>query len=106
MAIYEFQDVESGKMVDVEMPMAEAVDIGSTIRRGGRTLKRLVSRECIPAAQVKGFGTAFVAHSLHRDTPGVNHVDSAGRVHITCAQDIRDIHKASGIRNERLSDTK
>lgn len=42
--IYSFQD-ESGQVVELMMPMAEAVPIGATIQRGGQKYRRLAERE-------------------------------------------------------------
>ncbi len=40
--IYQFEDVATGEAVDVEMPVAEAVDLGDTIELEGRTLRRSI----------------------------------------------------------------
>lgn len=42
--LYDFEDTETGETVELAMPMAEAVPIGETIERDGRTLRRVFSR--------------------------------------------------------------
>ena len=39
--IYTFEDVDTGEVLALEMPMGEAVAWGKVIRRGGKKLKRL-----------------------------------------------------------------
>ena len=59
MAVYPFEDVETGQEVLLEMPMSKAVSIGKVITRGPkgakRRLRRLVSGETQIGVRFNGY---------------------------------------------------
>ncbi len=73
--IYTFQDPDSGELVDVEMPMAEAVPFGETATIAGRELVR------VPDAGQRAIVSAGVAHvsrALPRWTEGADSYTAKG----------------------------
>lgn len=48
MPSYSFQDLESGEVVDLAMSSKTVPSIDGVINRGGRRLKRLISRISVP----------------------------------------------------------
>lgn len=48
---YEFEDLKTGAIVEVEMSMHDAIPIGKTYKHEGRRLKRIRSDECQIAVQ-------------------------------------------------------
>lgn len=55
---YPFEDVKTGELVDVNMSADACVPIGKTIRRAGRSLRRLASNAC-PAVEPNWAHTCF-----------------------------------------------
>ncbi len=65
MALYQFRDEKTGEDVELDFPMDKAPEIGSIIRRGGRKLKRLVSR----MSQPKVMGDVFRNFQVDPNSP-------------------------------------
>lgn len=64
---YEFEDVETGELVEVEMHPDKAVPFGETIRWGGRKLKRLVHAPAIKMGY--SGGSTVQVPRFHPDAP-------------------------------------
>ena len=76
--IYQFKDVETGEPVDINMPMAKAVDIGAIITRRGRKLKRLPPKLQEPTVE----GDRFINYQVAVGTDqasGADYYDKKGR---------------------------
>ena len=76
--IYQFQDVETGEPVDVDMPMADSVEIGAVIRRAGRKLKRLPPQLSEPTVEGDRFINYQVAIGSDQAS-GADYYDKKGR---------------------------
>lgn len=74
MPAYDFKDTESGEVVELVMPMADAVPIGDLIERDGRELMRLPSDAIV---EDQGFGGTWqyptICPSLSGGIPGVKY---------------------------------
>lgn len=61
--IYEFEDVETGRVVELSMSMHDAVKIGAVIERDGRKLRRLPSMVAASVAP----NLHFTSHQLPKN---------------------------------------
>ena len=104
MVYYDFEDVETGEHVELDMPMSEAVDFGAVIERDGRKLRRLF--DASGARFSTGPNYPFKVYSQHPDTDGALHHDKDGAIVITSSDDIRRIHRKTGLTYDWLSDCK
>ncbi len=87
--IYQFKDVETGEPVDVDMPMAKAVDIGAIIRRKGRKLKRLAPNLTTPVI-AGDFYTNYQCTPGTSESSGAKNYDEKGRPKFTSRREARE----------------
>lgn len=74
MPSYDFEDVETGEVRTLVMPMSRAVSIGKTIKRDGKTLRRVASGQQVMDQSWKEWPR--VSSSLPRFMPGCKHTKS------------------------------
>jgi hypothetical protein len=96
--LYEFVDDE-GTVHAIEMPMREAVSIGSTIERDGRRLTRIASGSAQVDPGHNRWQFPRVSHSLPHRLPGCKH-DAAGRVVVRNRREEKSILSRLGLQKE------
>lgn len=94
--IYEFRNVNTGEIVEVAMPMKEAVPIGDTIVREGETLVRVPSssQELMP-----DYWKPYTSVTLPRWCKGAKMYDRKGRPRFRTKTEERDFIKVQGDHN-------
>ena len=69
--IYEFENMKTGELVEVNYPMGEAPEAGTEVMIDGVMLRRIVSKAQVSAAVATvTHGYPYVSHSLPRKLKG------------------------------------
>lgn len=95
MMIYEFTDIKTGKIVEINLPMRDAPAIGSIIEHDGRRLARIpsVSVQVDPATNRSQY--PYVSHALPRKLTGCK-TDRRGRPIVESRRHEREIMARHG----------
>jgi hypothetical protein len=90
--LYLFQDVGTGKVVELDYPMGKAPKIGSSISKSGMTLVRI---PVIPEGLVRP-DAKFVSHSLPRNWPHAkDHEPGTGKPRFNSIHEVREAEAKS-----------
>ena len=82
--IYEYLDIETGEIVEITKPAAEADPVDSVIRHRGRSLRRIASGQATLALPVSDEPRA--RRNIPKDMPGFEQYDRRGYVVATNAE--------------------
>ena len=90
--IYLFEDKETGDVVELYYPIGKAPKIGSSVKKGGKTLVRVpVSPQGLVRPDAK-----FVSHSLPRNWPHAKeHEPGTGKPRFNSINEVREAEARS-----------
>ena len=90
MAIYSFEDVKTGEAHELHFGMSEVPDFGETVRRKGRTLKRVFETSHTPPVVAGDFYTNYQCATGTEESSGAKHYDKEGRPMFTSRREARE----------------
>ena len=96
---YEFEDVATGKRLEIAMPVEECVSIGSVIQHEGRRVRRLPSIGLRPPRTFHPFSSTFFMENEGRGVPGMEApaYDSAGMPCFETKHQAREFARKHGV---------
>jgi len=76
--IYEFQDEQSGEVIEIDFPMRDCPDIGDKVRRGGKTYVRIFTTNVQVGVPCDGSSYPKVSKTLPQFATGADYVKDPG----------------------------